>query len=132
MKENANKQKQTTRPGQHKYRGQVISKQYAPKGLRKMHKLERKQFTRKAPVQMHIKDSCIPIKLADTDYIPLLDTGSDIATISEKNLLQNENLKRLPRFKSDISEAVTAAENNSVFFKIYSISKGNHRKLYSH
>ena len=81
-------------------------------------KLERKQFTEKASVQMHTKHSCIPIQLADTDYIALRDTGSDISTIPEKNLFQNENLRRLPRFKSDITEATTAAENNSVFLNI--------------
>ena len=118
LQANANKQKQISRPSQDKYRGGIISKQYTPKGLRKIHKLERKQFTEKAPVQMYTKNSCIPIKLADSDYIALIDTGSDISTISEKILLQNDNLRRLPRFTSDISAATTAAENHSVFLNI--------------
>ena len=104
---------QISRPSQ-KHRGGIISKQYAPKDHRKMHKLERKKFTQKAPVQMHTKNSRIPIKLADSDYIALIDTGSDISTIPEKILLQNGHLRRLPRFRSDIS---AAAENHSVFFK---------------
>ena len=91
LQENANKQKQNSRTSQNKYRGGIISKQYNPKGLRKIHKLERKQFTEKAPVQMHTKNSRIPIKLADSDYIALTDTGSGISIIPEKILLQNEN-----------------------------------------
>ena len=117
LQENANKQMQNSRPSQDKYRGGIISKQYNSKGLRKIHKLERKQFTVKAPVQMHTKNSRIPIRLADSDYVALIDTGSDISTIPEKILLQNENLTRLPRFTSDISAATTAAEHQSVFFK---------------
>ena len=108
---------QNSRPSHNKYRGGIISKQYNPKDLKKIQKLERKQFTEKVPVQMHTKNSCIPIKLADSDYVALIDTGSDISTIPEKILLQNENLRRLPRFRSDISATTTAAENHSVFFK---------------
>ena len=43
--------------------------------------------------------------------------SSDICKIPEKILLQNDNLRRLPRFKSNIIETTTAAENNSVYFK---------------
>ena len=86
-----------------------------------MRQLETKQFNHKPPVQVHTTKNPIPIKLVDENYIALIDTGSDICTIPEKILLQNDNLRRLPRFKSNISEATTAAENNSVFFK-YTVS----------
>ena len=76
-------------------------------------------------------DSCIPIKFSDNDYIALIDTGSDISKIPEKILLQNANLSRLHRFKSDISEDTTAAENNSVFFK-YSVFPKVTIENYSH
>ena len=66
---------------------------------------------------MHTKNSRILIKLADSDYIALIDTGSDVSTIPERILLQNEHLRRLPRFRSDISAATTAIKNHSVFFK---------------
>ena len=94
-----------------------ISNQYAPRDLRKIHRLETKQFNHKPPVQIHTTNNRIPIKLLDENYIALIDTGSDICTIPEKILLQDDNLRRLPRFKSNISEATTAAENNSVYFK---------------
>ena len=81
-----------------------------------MHRLETKQFNHKPPVQIHTTNNRIPIKLVDENYIVLTDTGSDICTIPEKILLQNENLRRLPRFTSDISAATTAAEHQSVFF----------------
>ena len=81
-----------------------------------MHQLETKQFNHKPPVQIHTTNSQILIKYVDENYIALIDTGSDICTIPEKILLQHENLKRLPRFKSNMSEATTAAENSSVFF----------------
>ena len=91
-----------------------------------MHQLETKQFNHKPPVQIHTSNYQIPIKLVDETYIALIDTGSDICTIPEKILLQDDNLRRLPRFKSNILEAT--AENNSVYFK-YTVSKINHRKL---
>ena len=82
-----------------------------------MHQLETKQFNHKPPVQIHTTNNRIPIKLVDENYIAMIDTGSDICTIPEKILLQDDNLRRLPRFKSNISEAATAAVNNSVYFK---------------
>ena len=101
----------------YRHREQSISNQYAPRDLRKIHRLETKQFNHKPPVQIHTTNNRIPIKLVDENYIALIDTGSDICTILEKILLQDDNLRRLPRFKSNISEATTAAENNSVYFK---------------
>ena len=76
-----------------------------------------RQFNHKPPVQIHTTNNRIPIKLDDANYIALIDTGSDICTIPEKTLLQDDNLRRLPRFKSNILEATTAAANNSVYFK---------------
>ena len=64
--------------------------------IRKMHQLETKQFNHKPPVQIQTTNSRIPIKLVDENYIALIDTGSDICTIPEKILLQNDNLRRLP------------------------------------
>ena len=101
----------------YRHREQSISNQYDPRDLRKIHRLETKQFNHKPPVQIHTTNNRIPIKLVDENYIALIDTGSDICTIPEKIILQDDSLKRLPRFKSNISEATTAAENNSVYFK---------------
>ena len=101
----------------YRHREQSISNQYAPRDFRKMHRLETKQFNHKPPVQIYTTNNRIPIKLVDENYIALIDTGSDICTIPEKILLQDGNLRRLPRLKSSTSEATTAAENNSVFFK---------------
>ena len=99
------------------HREQSISNQYAPRDLRKIHRLETKQFNHKPPVQIHTTNNRIPIKLVDENYIALIDTSSDICTIPEKILLQDDNLRRLPRFKSNISAATTAAGNYSVLFK---------------
>ena len=101
----------------YRHREQSIPNQYAPRDLRKIHRLETKQFSHKPPVQIHTTNNRIPIKLVDENYIALIDTGSDICTIPETILLQDDNLRRLPRFKSNISEATTAAANNSVYFK---------------
>ena len=60
----------------------------------------KKQFNHKPPVQIHTTNNRIPIKLDDENYIALIDTGSDICTIPDKILLQDDNLRRLPRFKS--------------------------------
>ena len=101
----------------YRQREQSISYQYAPTDVRKIHRLETKQFNHKPPVQIHTTNNRIPIKLVIENYIALIDTCSDICTIPEKILLQDDNLRRLPRFKSNISEATMAAANNSVYFK---------------